>query len=204
MAQSGLRDVDWQKKYKELKMQLVKFTDIAYQQGFQAGAMQMQQQQIQEQQVQMQQQQMEMQAQAAQMQAQAQGQPQEQAQLEQQGQEGQSPEQFQAQQEQEMAQGQEGQQEMPQGQNLVDQYVAEIENLVNKSDATDMDLKKSLLNITENLKKSKNYSDSYKYNMSDKDKKALSLQEQIVADVLKGFDRDSQGTASAIDKILKG
>lgn len=199
MAQVGLKDTDWKKKYQELKSKLIKFTDVAFQQGYQAGVLVAQQQALQEQQQQVaMQMQQAQQAQAQTQQQQMDMQAQQTQQMQQTQDQGQNPEEL------AQAQQQANQNFQPQDPDIVNQYIEEIESLVNKSDSVPDDLKKSIELLSTELKKSKSYSASYKNNMSEKDKKALSLQEQIVEDVLKSFDNQSQNTASAIDKILKG
>ena len=210
---NGIKETDYKKKYNEMKSKLVNFVDLAFQQGYQQGQLDAQAQQIQQQQQELQmQQQAQMQQEAMLAQASGQqGQPQvggpEQPQGGEMPPEAGQPTQEELEQMQAQGLQPEGQQgiSQPESANVVDQYLEEIESLVNKSDFSPTDLQKSLSGIVSELKKAKTfgYSQSYIHNLPEQSKKSLSMQEKILEDVMKSFDAESQAAALTIDKAIR-
>ena len=196
--------IDYKQKYQELKARFVSSIDSAWRDGFENGAQSAQMEQVQQQQ-----------AQADQMAMAANGQPQ----PGQPGEEGAAPG-------EEAEQGEAGQ---PQSQNPngdeLDQHIQKLEGMLGKSeiDAFQLqDLKKTLsdirslqvqINLTKSmasikntrmtpLKKSQPLSPRVQANLPEPAKKALSLQEKIVADVFSKWEKDESQAASSISDIL--
>ena len=197
-----MKNQDWKLKYQDLKIKFMDAVDVSFRLGFEQGAQDAQNKQAQQQQADAQ----------AMQQAQMGGQP---------GQDPNAPP------------GQEG--EMPPGQepsdgSEMDQHIAQLESMVNKSEAGSMEqisLKKSLdglkafqnsLRSASDLRKSerliKSIGQAMKSkpiftmgkaatkNMSEPAKKALNMQEQIVEDLMKSFIEEEAKAASAITKTL--
>ena len=196
--------IDYKQKYQELKNRFMSSIDSAWRDGFENGLQQAQLDQAAQQQ-----------AQADQMAMAANGQPQ----PGQPGEEGAAPG-------EEAEQGETGQ---PQSQNPngdeLDQHIQKLEGMLGKSeiDAFQLqDLKKTLsdirslqvqINLTKSmasikntrmtpLKKSQPLSPRVQANLPEPAKKALSLQEKIVADVFSKWEKDESQAASSISDIL--
>lgn len=193
-----MKNQDYKLKYQDLKLKFLDAVDVSFRLGFEAGAQNAQVQQAQ---------QAEQAAQQAAM-GQQPGQP---------GQEGQDPN---AAPGQEMAPGQDGSE--------LDQHIGQLESMLQKTEANSesyASLKKSLdgiksfqssLKQTYELKKSeqaiKAISKAMKSpytinkaaakNMSQPAQKALGMQEQIVADLMKSFADEEKKAAEAVNKTL--
>lgn len=183
--------VDYQKKYMDLRARFIESLDIAFRSGYEQGYNESQVQ-AQAEQAQMMAQQM--QAQQAQMQG------------------GQIPP------------GMEGQAAMPgqqqQGSEM-DSAIAELESLINKSEITKDDLKKSIealktqtmLNkiskMTLGLKKAETkkllppaYSKSFSINLSENSKQAVTGQQKIVDDLLSKWSDEQSKSTRDISQVL--
>lgn len=196
--------IDYKQKYQELKNRFMSSIDSAWRDGFENGLQQAQLDQANQQQ-----------AQADQMAMAANGQPQP----------GQPGEEVAAPSE-EAGQGEAGQ---PQSQNPngdeLDQHIQKLESMLGKSEISSSDLgdlKKTLsdirslqvqINLTKSmasikntrmtpLKKSQPLSPRVQANLPEPAKKALSLQEKIVADVFSKWEKDESQAASSISDIL--
>jgi hypothetical protein len=99
----------------------------------------------------------------------------------------------------EEAQGQEGQQ--PSG-DEIDDYIAQIEELVNKTENVPEDLKKAIEGIKV-VKTKPNFSLSYKHNLPEHQKKVLTKQEEIVESLMKKWDEEAKSTANDIIRTVK-
>ncbi len=194
--------IDYKQKYQELKAKFMSSVDAAWQDGYQHGMQDSQVDQAAQQQ-----------AQADQMAMAANGQPQP-------GQPG-----------EEAAPGEEaeGQPSQPQSQNPngdeLDQHISKLESMLGKAEISSMDLgdlKKTLadirslqvqISLTKSmesiknikmapLKKSQPLSPRVQANLPEPAKKALSLQEKIVADVFSKWEKDESQAASSISNIL--
>jgi hypothetical protein len=178
------RQVDYKKKYQELRAKYISSMDVAFRMGYQQGQQdaameQMQQQLAQQQQQLMQTQQM--------MQTQPQQQPGAEMPTEEPPAGEQAP-----QQNEEMAQNPQAQGEP------VDAYINELEQLVSKSDVSPADLKKSI----DKLKKSSEKSLSFRVNLPEASKKAVTMQQHIVDGILKKWESEAALTANGAMKLL--
>jgi hypothetical protein len=91
-------------------------------------------------------------------------------------------------------------QPQPQQSSEMDQYIAELEAIVNKSEGGNLeDLKKS---IDKMKSLSKPMSFSYTNNMTPDQKKDLSMQEKIVSDVLTKWESESKSATSEMERAL--
>jgi hypothetical protein len=184
-----MRDsVDYKKKYLDLRAKMVSSMDAAFRMGYEKGASEAAQQQAQQQ--------------AQQMMAATQG--------------GMVPGQDQS---QAAPQEDAGQQDMsaqggPQPEEL-DQYISELENLVNKGEISSDDLKKSLdkiknfqtnVRLTKSLKAIKSlpikFSAKASANLTANDKSNLSMQEKIVEDIMKKWESETTKTTSQAMQTL--
>jgi hypothetical protein len=171
--------IDYKKKYEELKARYIQALDVAFRAGYEQG--------FNESQVQS----MAQQAQMAQQQAQMAGQ----------------------------AMPQPTEMEQPQDQGLaedeLDQAIAQLEQLVNKSEPSVDDLKKSIEMIkNERMHKKlssktksiditpKQYSQSYKLNLSENSKASVSMQQKVVDDILRKWESESANSSRDITQIL--
>lgn len=116
--------------------------------------------------------------------------------------------QMQAQQEAAMQQGQMGavEQSQPEQQaqsdgGELDMYINELESIVNKSDMSKDDLKKSLEKI-KTSRAVRSPSSSFQFNLPQPAKKALSMHEKIVGDIMKKWESASQTAASDITRQI--
>ena len=193
--------IDYKQKYQELKAKFMSSVDSAWQDGYQHGMQDSQLDQAAQQQ-----------QQADQMAMAANGQPQ-------------------SGQQEEVAPGEEpeAQPGQPQSQNPngdeLDQHIQKLESMLGKSEINPMelgDLKKTLadirslqvqINLTKSmasikntkmapLKKSLTLSPRVQANLPEPAKKALSLQEKIVADVFSKWEKDESQATSSISNIL--
>lgn len=177
--------IDYKKKYKDLRARYMHSLDLAFRTGYEQGYREAQ---------------IESASQQSQMMQQQMGQ--QQAMMEQQGAE-QGQEQLQAPQEQ-MGQTSE-----------LDQAISQLEELVNKSEITPQDLKKTLDLIKSEsqhkkmLQKTKSIditprqlSQSYKVNLSDSSKTALSMQEKILADIMNKWEQETLNSSKDITTVL--
>lgn len=184
--------VDYKQKYMAIRQKLIASVDTAYRMGYKAGG-QAAQMQAMAQQAQQQVQQ----AQAVQQQADAQMQ-QIQQRTQQQQENGFKQQQLDQSVEQQQA-AQQAQQQDPQQQGEIDQYIGELEQIVNKSEGPIAEeLKKSL----DKIKGLRPMSSSYFHNMSPDSKRDLSMQEKIVEDVLKKWESDQKTVQGEISNIL--
>lgn len=177
--------VDYKRKYLDLRSKFVSSLDVAYRLGYDQATKDAT---VQQAQMQMQQAQMQMQQAAQQqgMMAQLAGGA---------GQEGQPmPEDAQGQ-----GQPQEGGQ--PAG-DEIDDYIAQIEELVNKTENVPEDLKKAIEGIKV-VKTKPNFSLSYKHNLPEHQKKVLTKQEEIVESLMKKWDEEAKSTANDIIRTVK-
>jgi hypothetical protein len=174
--------VDYKRKYLDLRSKFVSSLDVAYRLGYDQATKDAT---VQQAQMQMQQAQMQMQQAAQQqgMMSQLAGGA---------GQEGGQPM-------PEEAQGQEGQQ--PSG-DEIDDYIAQIEELVNKTENVPEDLKKAIEGIKV-VKTKPNFSLSYKHNLPEHQKKVLTKQEEIVESLMKKWDEEAKSTANDIIRTVK-
>lgn len=176
--------VDYKKKYLDLRSKFVSSLDVAYRLGYEQATKDAT---VQQAQMQMQQAQMQMQ-QAAQQQGMI-------------GQQmGGSPEEMAAAQDQELQEGQD--QQPSEDGNEVDQYIAQIEDLVNKTENVPEDLKKALQGIKA-VKTKPNFSFSYKHNLPEQQKKVLTKQEEIVENLMKKWDEEAKNVTNDIIKTIK-
>lgn len=190
MANDG---IDYKKKYEDLKSRYIQSLDIAFRTGYEQGFNESQNQNM-AQQAQMMQQQAAASAQNAGMPGA--GQP---------GAEGPA--------------GAAGDQiEVPsgeQGSGDMDQAIAELEQLVNKSEPSISDLKKSIeLLKSENAQKKnskktksiditpKQYSQSYKVNLPENSKAAVAMQQKVVDDILRKWEQEQNSSSRDIVQIL--
>ena len=105
-------------------------------------------------------------------------------------------------------------QAMSQGPDEVSQAVAELESLVNKSEPSLDDLKKSinsikdnlmhksLLNKTKQIGLPKVYSNSYKVNLPESGKQEVAVQEKIVDDILNKWSQEASEATRDITTVL--
>lgn len=106
-------------------------------------------------------------------------------------------------------------QDQPTTQDELDQAIAQLEQLVNKSEPSIDDLKKSLELIRSEhlhkkmMKKTKSiditprpFSQSYKSNLSENSKAAVSLQQKIVDDILRKWESEQDQSSRDITQIL--
>ncbi len=186
----GNDGVDYKKKYMDLRARFVEALDIAFRTGYEQGANETQVQNM---------------AQQAQMQAQ-------QAAM-MQGQMGGAPG-------MEQPTGTPDQQPVPEaGGDEMDAAIAELEGLVNKKEPSIDDMKKSLESIKNNrmhqkLQKAtkeagkkmaqppKPLSLSYKVNLPEESKQAVSMQSKIVDDILNKWEQEAQNSAKDITSVL--
>jgi hypothetical protein len=193
--------VDYKKKYQDLRGRFINSMDSAFRMGYEKGANDAKQEQAAMQMQQAQQ----MQAQQMQM-GQQQGQP---------GQPG-ADEQAQMEQAQaEQAQGGDASAQPAQGQEELDQYIAELEGLVNKSDASPADLKKSLEKI-KNFQTFAKMNSKFKpmnksslsipqqaaANLTAASKRELGLQEKIISDIMSKWELESSKSTSEAMQVL--
>lgn len=174
--------IDYKKKYLDLRSKFVSSLDVAYRLGYDQATKDAT---VQQAQMQMQQAQMQMQQAAQQqgMMSQLSGVA---------GQEGGQPM-------PEDVQGQEGAQ--PSG-DEIDDYIAQIEELVNKTENVPEDLKKAIEGIKV-VKTKPNFSLSYKHNLPEHQKKVLTKQEEIVESLMKKWDEEAKSTANDIIRTVK-
>jgi len=184
--------VDYKGKYLAMRQKLISSVDAAYRMGYSDGAKKAQLDAMAQQaQQQMQQgQQMMQQAQEQQAQMQQQQQPQD-------------PNQEQMAQEAQQQQDQQQMQQQDQGPTEMDQHIAELESIVNKSEGFDVsELMKSIDRLKSSQKAQKPFSVSFTHNMSENSKRDLSMQEKIVGDIFKKWESEEQKTQSEIGTIL--
>ena len=186
--------IDYKRKYEELKARYIQALDVAFRAGYEQGFNESQVQSM---------------AQQAQMQAQMMGMAQQQAMGgEQPGAPSSSPEE-QAQ----MGAAQEG--EGQPGGDEMDQAISQLEQLVNKSEPSIEDLKKSIEMIkSEHMHKKltkktrsidvtpRPFSASYKNNLSENSKASVALQQKIVDDILRKWEQEEAGSSRDITQIL--
>jgi hypothetical protein len=189
--------VDYKKKYLDLRAQMVTSMDMAFRMGYQRGQFDAQQQQM----IQQQQQQA---AIEAQINAQAGAAP---------GQEGAPADQGGAPAPDQGAPADQGMQPAePQGEEL-DQYVSELENLVNKGEISADDLKKSIekiKNFQSNVKLTKSLRNMKPFklnpraaaNLTANDKKNLTMQEQVIDNIMKKWESEAPKTTSQAMQAL--
>jgi hypothetical protein len=174
--------VDYKRKYLDLRSKFVSTLDVAYRLGYEQATKDAS---VQQAQMQMQQAQMQMQQAAQQqgMMAQMAG-----AQQDQMGAEGQ--------------QGDQGEAQQQPNSDEIDQYIAQIEDLVNKTENVPEDLKKAIHGIKV-VKTKPNFSFSYQHNLPENQKKVLTKQEEIVEGLMKKWDEEAKSTANDILKTIK-
>lgn len=169
--------VDYKKKYLDLRSKFISSLDVAFRLGYEQASKEaaIQQAQAQMQQV----------AQQQQMMGQQQAMPSAEQQMlgQQSGEE----------------QPQEGQ---PEGSDEVSDYIAQIENLVNKTENVPEDLKKAIQGIKA-VKTKPNFSFSYTHNLPEHQKKVLTKQEEIVESLMKKWDEEAKNAANDIIKTVK-
>lgn len=192
--------IDYKRKYEELKARYIQALDVAFRAGYEQGFNESQIQSMAQQAQQMQAQMMGMaQQQAAMgggMEGQATGSPEEQAQME-------------AEQQAQM----QGQQAA--GGDEMDQAISQLEQLVNKSEPSIDDLKKSIELIkSEHMHKKltkktksvditpKPFSMSYKSNLTENSKASVALQQKIVDDILRKWEHEESSSSRDITQIL--
>lgn len=177
--------IDYKKKYEDLKARFIESLDMAFRTGYEQGYSESQVQ-AQAEQAQMMQQQIMQQQVPPGMDAQA-------------------------------VPGQQA----PQSQGSeMDGLIGELEGLVNKSEVTSDDLKKSIQNIKDvamfaslskktkeiamnkSLNKFSNFSNSYKINLSENSKQAITDQAKIVDNVLNKWEQEAQNSTRDIATIL--
>lgn len=170
--------VDYKKKYLDLRSKFISSLDVAFRLGYEQASKEAAIQQAQTQMQQM--------AQQQQMMAQQQTMPSgaDQQMLDQQPEEGQP----------------QGDQEGAGDQ--VDDYIAQIENLVNKTENVPEDLKKAIQGIKA-VKTKPNFSFSYTHNLPEHQKKVLTKQEEIVESLMKKWDEEAKNAANDIIKTVK-
>lgn len=199
-----MKEIDYKKKYLDLRAKMISSMDMAFRMGYEQGATDANQQALQQQV-------------AAQQQAMMGGQPQD-GQM----QDGAPSDQAMEGQQQVDAQIPGGQDQMqpsvamPQNEEL-DQYINELEGLVSKKEISPSDLRKSLekiKNFSTNTKLAKSIG-SKKFqpfktvlparasaNMTSDDKRNLSMQEKVIEDIMKKWENEAPKTTSQAMQAL--
>lgn len=183
--------VDYKKKYEELKARYIQALDVAFRSGYEQGFNESQVQSM---------------AQQAQQQFQMMGMAQQQA-MQGARQPGAEPQMGEE-------QGQPGA-ERQMGGDEMDQAIAQLEQLVSKSEPSVDDLKKSIEMIKSEhmhkkmMKKTKSiditpkpFSQSYKTNLPENSKAAVAMQAKIVDDILRKWEQEQSQSSKDITQIL--
>ena len=189
--------VDYKKKYQDLRGRFINSMDSAFRMGYEKGSGDAQMQQMQQQQAQ--QAQMQQQMQQAQMQGQDPGMAQD---PNAQDPNAQDPNAQQAQ----------GAQQQPGSQEELDQYISELEGLVNKSEIKSDDLKKSLEKIKtfqmmskikfKPMAKSNSFAPQAAANLTGNAKRELSLQQKIIDDIMTKWEQEAPKSIGEAMQVL--